>query len=61
MKPYRLWTIIGGLLITCASLAAFRPATPAPAASSYGHMAINCEYSSLCTEVADSSQVFGSQ
>jgi hypothetical protein len=61
MKPYRLWTIIGGLLITCASLAAFRPATPAPAASSNQHVAIDCEYSSLCTEVADSSQVFGSQ
>ena len=39
--------------------AARAPAVPVAAASP--HMALNCEYSSLCAEVANSSDVFGSQ
>jgi hypothetical protein len=43
-------------------MAAANVATVAPAvASAYPHAAINCEYSAVCAEVANSSDVFGSE
>lgn len=71
MRPHRLWTIAGILLIAAATMAATRPvggvsatsAAPAMraahAASASQHAAINCEYG-LCTEVANPADVFGS-
>jgi hypothetical protein len=64
MKPRRWWIFPGALLVAGATLAAARPVTPAHAGAAAGegrHMAINCEYSSLCAEVANSSEVFGSE
>jgi hypothetical protein len=52
-------------LVAAASLAAAGPAasarTAATAAPASTHMNINCEYSSLCTEVANSKDVFGGE
>jgi hypothetical protein len=61
MQAHRLLVISGALLVAGASLAAIRPSAPARAADASQHLSIDCEYSSLCAEVADSSSVFGSQ
>jgi len=62
MKLRRLVAIPGTVLLVGASLAAASVAAVAPAAASTGqHAAINCEYSAVCAEVANSSDVFGSE
>lgn len=68
MKPARLLVSTGALLVAAASLvaagstaAAGPAAKTARAASANTHMNINCEYSSLCTEVANSKEVFGNE
>jgi len=62
MKLRRLVAIPGTVLLAGASLAAASVAAVAPAAASTGqHAAINCEYSAVCAEVANSSDVFGSE
>ena len=62
MKLIRLVAIPGTLLVVGATLAAANPAT-APratrAASASQHMAINCQYSGMCAEVANPAEVFG--
>jgi hypothetical protein len=70
MRPHRLWTIAGILLIAAATMAATRPLTgiraasaapavrTAHAASASQHAAIDCEYG-LCAEVANPADVFG--
>jgi hypothetical protein len=70
MRPHRLWTIAGILLIAVATMAATRPLTgvraasaapavsAAHAASTSQHAAIDCEYG-LCAEVANPADVFG--
>ncbi len=54
--------VAGAALVTAnlapAALAAPRAPT-APAASASQHMALNCEYSSVCAEVANPAEVFG--
>jgi hypothetical protein len=68
MRPARLLVGTGALLVAAASLAAAGSAaaakptsTAARAAPAGTHMNINCEYSSLCTEVANSNEVFGNE
>jgi hypothetical protein len=52
----RTWLVaISGSLV----LAAFAPVAAGSAYAAGAHAAINCEYSSLCAEVADSASVFG--
>src|SRR5215831_10272753 len=62
MRLIRLIAIPGTLLVAGATLAAANPAQTArsaQAASVGRHTAINCEYSSLCAEVANPADVFG--
>ncbi len=62
MKLARLVAIPGTLLVVAATLAAANPATAARAtraASASQHMAINCQYSGMCAEVANPAEVFG--
>ncbi|HEY4852290.1 MAG TPA: hypothetical protein VII22_15985, partial [Streptosporangiaceae bacterium] len=62
MKLVRLVAIPGTLLVLGATLAAANPATAARttrAASASQHMAINCQYSGMCAEVANPAEVFG--
>ena len=65
MKPARLFIGAGALLVAAASIAAGpaasarSAATAARAAPAASHVAINCEYSSLCAEVANPTEVFG--
>jgi hypothetical protein len=62
MKLRRVVAIPGTVLLVGASLASANLAAVAPAAASTGqHATINCEYSALCAEVANSSDVFGSE
>src|SRR6266567_765085 len=66
MKPARLLVGTGALVVAAASLAAAGTAaaarsTAGGAAPASTHMNINCEYSSLCTEVANSKDVFGNE
>jgi len=62
MKLRRLVAIPGTLVLVGTALAAASGAAMAPAAAGTNqHAAINCEYSALCAEVADSSTVFGSE
>src|SRR5215471_8936830 len=62
MKLRRLVAIPGIMVLVGAALAAASGAALAPAAAGTDqHAAINCEYSALCAEVADSSTVFGSE
>jgi hypothetical protein len=67
MRFLRLMAIPGSLLLAGASLAAASasPAAPGPrvvhAANLSQHMAIDCEYSATCAEVANPSEVFGSK
>ena len=69
MRPARLFTGAGAvLLVAAASIAAAGPAasagstaTAARAAPATKHVAINCEYSSLCAEVANPKEVFGGE
>jgi hypothetical protein len=62
MKVLRLVAIPATLLVAGATLAAANSphtARAARAASTGQHAAINCEYSSLCAEVANPAEVFG--
>ena len=65
MKPARLFIGAGALLVAAASIAAGpaasarSTATAARAAPAASHVAINCEYSSLCPEVANAQEAFG--
>jgi hypothetical protein len=62
MKFIRLVAIPGTLLVVGATLAAAnsaQTARSAQAASAGQHAAIDCEYSSLCAEVANPADVFG--
>ena len=64
MKLVRLVVIPGSLLVVGATLAAASPARAghaAHAAAASQHAAINCEYSSLCAEVANPADVFGTE
>ena len=64
MKVIRLVAIPATLLVAGATLAAASPAQTvraAHAASASQHAAIDCEYSSMCAELANPSDVFGSQ
>jgi hypothetical protein len=61
MKLVRLVAIPGSLLIAGATLAAVSVAGAAPAAGADRHAAINCAYSGSCAEVANPSEVFGSE
>jgi hypothetical protein len=61
MRPNRLWVIPATVLVAAAMVAASRPPAPVGAASPSQHMALDCEYSSACAEVADSSSVFGQE
>src|SRR5215472_1570861 len=62
MRLRRLVAIPGTLLLIGATLAAANVAAVAPAAASTNpHAAINCEYSALCAEVANPTDVFGSE
>jgi hypothetical protein len=67
MKPARLFIGAGALLVAAASIAAGPAASArstaaaARAAPAAGHIAINCEYSSLCAEVANPKEVFGDE
>ena len=64
MKPARLFIGAGALLVAAASIAAGpaasarSAATAARAAPSSKHVAIKCEYSRLCPDVADPTKVF---
>ena len=66
MKFVRLMAIPGSVLIVGATLVAANAASAAPgarslqAADASQYMAINCEYSALCAEVANPSEIFGS-
>jgi hypothetical protein len=60
MKLIRLMAIPATLLIAIATLAAASPPRAAHAAAASQHAAINCEYSSLCAEVGNPAEVFGS-
>jgi len=65
MKPARLFIGAGALLVAAASIAAGpaasarSTATAARAAPATSHVAINCEYSSLCPEVTNAQETFG--
>jgi hypothetical protein len=62
MRLRRLVAIPGTLLLAGAALAAAGATAVAPAAASANqHVAINCAYSGMCAEVANSSEVFGSE
>src|SRR6266702_2278669 len=62
MKLRRLVAVPGTVLLIGATMAGANVAAVAPAAAStYQHAAINCEYSAVCAEVANSSDVFGSE
>jgi hypothetical protein len=61
MKLIRLVSIPAILLVTGATLAAASPPRAAQAAAAGQHAAINCEYSSLCAEVASPADVFGAE
>jgi hypothetical protein len=62
MRLRRLVAIPGTLLLIGTTMAAANVASVAPAAAAaYQHAAINCEYSAVCAEVANSSDVFGSE
>ena len=62
MKLRRLVAVPGTVLLIGATMAGANVAAVAPAAASAGqHAAINCEYSATCAEVANSSDVFGSE
>jgi hypothetical protein len=62
MKVIRLVVIPATILVAGATLAAANPGHPARAASAANqHAAINCEYSGLCAEVGNPSDVFGSE
>jgi hypothetical protein len=66
MRFLRLMAIPGGVLVAGATLVAASAASATPgartlhAAAASQHMAINCEYSALCAEVANPSEIFGS-
>src|SRR5215472_12890070 len=62
MRLRRLVAIPGTLLLIGAAMATAGVAAVTPAvASANQHAAINCEYSAMCAEVANSSEVFGSE
>jgi hypothetical protein len=57
MRLVRFAGIPGSLVVVCVALATANTAVAAPAA----HASINCEYSSVCAEVADPASVFGAE
>jgi len=61
MRPRRLLLFAVSLSVAGATTMAAARAPAAPVATASPHMALNCEYSSLCAEVANSSDTFGSQ
>ena len=62
MKLRRLVAIPGTVLLIGATMAGANVAAVTPAAAGTDqHAAINCEYSAVCAEVANSSDVFGSE
>lgn len=67
MRLVRLMAIPGSVLIIGATLAAANAAPAArgarvvPAVNTSQHMAINCEYSATCAEVANPREIFGSK
>jgi hypothetical protein len=62
MKLRRLVAIPGTVLLAGAALATVNVAAVGPAAASTApHAAVNCAYSALCAEVANPSEVFGSE
>jgi hypothetical protein len=62
MNRKRLFSILGTLSIAGGTVIAANSGSVAPAANASGnHAAINCAYSSLCPDVADSAAVFGSE
>jgi hypothetical protein len=61
MKLRRLVAVPGTVLLTGAAMAGANAAVAPAAASAGQHAAINCEYSAVCAEVANSSDVFGSE
>ena len=62
MRLRRLVAIPGTLILIGTTMAAANVAAVAPAAASTNqHAAINCEYSAVCAELANPSEVFGSE
>jgi len=61
MRPHRLLLFAGSLLVAGATTMAAARAPAAVLAAPSPHAALNCQYSSLCAEVANSSDVFGSE
>src|SRR6516164_3030021 len=62
MKLRRLVAVPGTVLLIGAAMAGANVAAVAPAAASADqHAAINCEYSAVCAEVANSADVFGNE
>ena len=62
MKLKRLVAVPGTVLLIGTAMAGANVAAVAPAAASADqHAAINCEYSAVCAEVANSADVFGSE
>ena len=62
MKLRRLVAIPGTVLLIGAAMAGANvAAVTSAAASTDQHATINCEYSAVCAEVANSSDVFGSE
>ena len=61
MRPHRLLLFAGSLLVAGATTMAAARAPAAVLAAPSPHAALNCQYSSLCAEVANSSDTFGSQ
>src|SRR6266702_8387086 len=61
MKLRRLVAIPGTALLVGATLATANLAAAPAAAGAGQHAAINCEYSGMCAEVANSADVFGSE
>ena len=58
MKRGRLWTTLAALLVGGLAPLANGAAFTARAAPSSPHMALNCEYSSVCAELANPADVF---
>src|SRR5215472_16182710 len=62
MKLRRLVAVPGTVLLIGAAIAGANVAAVSPAAAATDqHAAINCEYSAMCAEVANSSDAFGSE
>ena len=51
--------VVGALASTPGAASASQPAAPRATSASSQHLHINCEYSRVCPDIADSEQVFG--